>query len=102
MKKQKHINEQHRAILIDWLIEEHKGFCLKNKKLYQSFQTNNNLNISANKINNNIFRESNDGTFIINKNNYSMKIRKLILSKSIKKPEKLNISTYNYINKKLY
>ena len=68
----------------------------------QSFQTNNNLNISANKINNNIFRESNDGTFIINKNNYSMKIRKLILSKSIKKPEKLNISTYNYINKKLY
>jgi hypothetical protein len=68
----------------------------------QSFQTNNNLNISTNKSNNNIFRESNDGSFIINKNNYSMKIRKLILSKNIKKPEKLNISTYNYINQKLY
>ena len=68
----------------------------------QSFQTKNNLNISTNKSNNNIFRESNDGSFIINKNNYSMEIRKLILSKSIKKPEKLNISTYNYINQKLY
>ena len=68
----------------------------------QSFQTKNNLNISTNKSNNNIFRESNDGSFIINKNNYSMEIRKLILSKSIKKPEKLNISTYNYINQKFY
>ena len=36
MKKQKHINEQHRAILIDWLIEVHYGFCLKNETLYQT------------------------------------------------------------------
>ena len=36
MKKLEDINEQHRAILIDWLIEVHYGFGLKNETLYQT------------------------------------------------------------------
>ena len=36
MKKQKDINEQMRAILIDWLIEVHYRFRLKNETLFQT------------------------------------------------------------------
>ena len=73
----------------------------RNKMLAnQSIQSPKKVNISYTESNKNLFNEQYDDTFA-KKLKYGQKISKSILVKNIPRPEKLNISTYRYINSKL-
>ena len=69
---------------------------LDNKKTYSQ----NKQNISYTESNKNLFKGPCNESFA-SKINYSQHIRQEVLNKSIPKPEKLNISTYRYINNKI-
>ena len=66
----------------------------------QSIQSPKKVNISYTESKKNLFNEQYDDTFA-KKLKYGQKISKSILVKNIPRPEKLNISTYRYINSKL-
>ena len=73
----------------------------RNKMLAnQSIQSPKKVNISYTESNKNLFNEQYDDTFA-KKLKYGQKISTNILGKNIPRPEKLNISTYRYINSKL-
>ena len=76
--------------------ESKKNNMLDNKKTYSQ----NKQNISYTESNKNLFKGPCNESFA-SKINYSQHIRQEVLNKSIPKPEKLNISTYRYINNKI-